>query len=165
MSRRYGRFIASAGGRDLYTFPTAAALAAAPVAELAAGCGLGWRGANLQRVAADLTAMPDRWPEQLRALPYLEAKRELMHLRGVGAKIADCVCLFSLDKDEAVPVDTHIWAVAKEIFGLEIPTRTLTPATYERIAALFVARYGSFAGWAQEYLYLQRRASRHLFAE
>ena len=165
MSRRYGRFIVAAGGRDFYTFPTAAALAAAPVDELASGCGLGWRGANLKRVAAELLPMPPGWPEQLRSLPYPEAKRQLMLLPGVGAKIADCVCLFSLDKDEAVPVDTHIWAVAKEIFGVEIPTRTLTPATYERIAALFIARYGSFAGWAQEYLYLQRRASRHLFAE
>ena len=32
-------------------------------------------------------------------------RAELLEIRGVGAKIADCVCLFSLDKDEAVPVD------------------------------------------------------------
>jgi N-glycosylase/DNA lyase len=165
MSRRYGRFVAAAGGRDFYAFPSAGALAAAPEAELATGCGLGWRGANLKRVAAEVAEMPDRWPEQLRELSYREAKRELMSLRGVGAKIADCVCLFSLDKDEAVPVDTHIWAVAREIFGVQILTRTLTPATYELIAGLFVERYGAFAGWAQEYLYLQRRASKRLFAE
>ena len=36
---------------------------------------------------------------------------------------------------------------------------------YQRIAALFIARYGAFAGWAQEYLYLQRRAAKRLFAE
>jgi len=102
---------------------------------------------------------PLGWPEQLRETPYGEAKAALMEIRGVGAKIADCVCLFSLEKDEAVPVDTHIWAVAKEIFGCDIRTRTLTPSTYETVAGLFVQRYGSFAGWAQEYLYLQRRAS------
>jgi N-glycosylase/DNA lyase len=165
MSRRYGQLIGTAGGRDFYSFPSAPALAEAPVEELAAGCGLGWRGGNLKRVASEVAAMPDRWPEHLLALSYREAKLELVRLPGVGAKIADCVCLFSLDKDEAVPVDTHIWAVAREIFGIHIATRTLTPATYERVAALFVERYGAFAGWAQEYLYLQRRASRHLFAE
>jgi N-glycosylase/DNA lyase len=165
MSRRYGRFVAATESRDFYAFPSAEALAAAPVDDLANGCGLGWRGANLKRVAAEVASMPAGWPEQLRLLPYGDAKRELMALPGVGPKIADCVCLFSLDKDEAVPVDTHIWAVAREIFGVQILTRTLTPSTYERIAGLFVGRYGAFAGWAQEYLYLQRRAARHLFAE
>ncbi|MGI5837402.1 MAG: hypothetical protein ACOX87_13070, partial [Chloroflexota bacterium] len=95
----------------------------------------------------------------LRSRPYREAKSSLMELRGIGAKIADCVCLFSLEKDDAVPVDTHIWAVAKEIFQCEIPTKTLTPSTYEAVADLFVRRYGAYAGWAQEYLYLQRRAA------
>lgn len=27
--------------------------------------------------------------------------------------MADCVCLMSLDKPEAVPVDTHVWQIAK----------------------------------------------------
>lgn len=27
--------------------------------------------------------------------------------------MADCVCLMSLDKSEAVPVDTHVWQIAK----------------------------------------------------
>lgn len=158
MSRRYGREIGCLEGRAYHAFPSAAALLRAPLEDLAGGCGLGWRGANLQLVAAELLGREEGWPAQLRPLPYPEAKASLMELRGVGAKIADCVCLFSLAKDEAVPVDTHIWAVAREIFGLQIPTRTLTPTTYETVARLFVERYGPYAGWAQEYLYLQRRA-------
>jgi len=43
---------------------------------------------------------------------------ELCRLPGVGAKIADCVCLFSLDKDQAIPVDTHIWQVAVNRYGI-----------------------------------------------
>ena len=27
-------------------------------------------------------------------------------------QVAACVCLFSLDKHEAIPVDTHVWALA-----------------------------------------------------
>ncbi|MHB0868699.1 MAG: DNA glycosylase [Chloroflexota bacterium] len=159
MSRRYGRPIGTLAGESFYAFPTAAALAAAPEEELWHQAGLGWRGANLKRVAAELLERPDGWPEQLRSLPYREAKASLMELRGIGAKIADCVCLFSLGKDEAVPVDTHIWAVAREIFDTRVTTKTLTPATYEMVAGLYQQRYGSCAGWAQEYLYLWRRAA------
>ena len=28
-------------------------------------------------------------------------------------KVADCACLMSLDKADAVPVDTHVWQIAK----------------------------------------------------
>ena len=28
-------------------------------------------------------------------------------------EVADCACLMSLDKADAVPVDTHIWQIAK----------------------------------------------------
>jgi hypothetical protein len=30
---------------------------------------------------------------------------------GVGPKVAACVALFSLDKHDAIPVDTHVWQV------------------------------------------------------
>lgn len=41
-------------------------------------------------------------------VPYIQAKRELMSCCGVGPKIADCICLFALDKPEAFPLDTWI---------------------------------------------------------
>lgn len=40
--------------------------------------------------------------------PYIQAKRALMECYGVGPKIADCICLFALDKPEAFPLDTWI---------------------------------------------------------
>ncbi|CAJ0942441.1 unnamed protein product [Ranitomeya imitator] len=55
---------------------------------------------------------PD-WLDTLRLAPYEEAKSALCALPGVGAKVADCVCLMALDKPEAVPVDTHVWQIAK----------------------------------------------------
>ena len=29
-------------------------------------------------------------------------------------QVAACICLFSLDKPEAIPVDTHVWQLAKQ---------------------------------------------------
>lgn len=31
----------------------------------------------------------------------------------VVLQVADCACLMSLDKADAVPVDTHVWQIAK----------------------------------------------------
>ena len=58
-----------------------------------------------------------------------------MKLNGIGAKIADCVCLFSLDKTEAVPVDTHVWQLAKDLYFPEWETRkSLTELAYRTVA-------------------------------
>lgn len=37
---------------------------------------------------------------------------------GIGPKVAACVALFSLDKHEAIPVDTHVWQVCVDVWGL-----------------------------------------------
>jgi len=36
-------------------------------------------------------------------------RKELTELHGVGNKVADCISLFSLDKADCVPVDTHVF--------------------------------------------------------
>lgn len=160
LSRRHGRLIATLDGEAYYAFPTADALAATPDEEYQAA-GLGWRGAGVRRIAATLGEKPAGWLDDLIAQPFDKARADLMVLPGVGPKIADCVCLFALRKDAAVPVDTHVWALARELFPDAFASgsvsRTLTPLAYERVRSLYVARYGPFAGWAQEYLYHWRR--------
>ncbi len=159
LSRRFGRQVATLDGVEYYAFPAPEVLAglSLPDPELAAATGAGWRLENLQRVAGALVARGEPWLTGLMAKPYEAAHAELVTLPGVGPKIADCVCLFGLRFDEAVPVDTHIWALARELFGPATPARTLTPATYRRVSALYRERFGRFAGWAQEYLYHWRR--------
>lgn len=50
-------------------------------------------------------------------------------------QVADCVCLMSLDKSEAVPVDRHVWQIAKRDYnyaaGSEL--KTLTNKVYKEI--------------------------------
>jgi len=36
----------------------------------------------------------------------------------VRVQVADCVCLMSLDKAEAVPVDTHVWQIARRDYSV-----------------------------------------------
>lgn len=159
LSRRFGRHIVTLDGVEYYAFPQADVLAglSLPDPELAASTGAGWRLENLRRVAGAIQARGEGWLAALMGRPYEEAHAELVALPGVGPKIADCVCLFGLRFDEAVPVDTHIWAVARELFGPAIPARTLTSATYRLVSRLYREHFGRYAGWAQEYLYHWRR--------
>lgn len=50
----------------------------------------------------------------LKQLPLVEARDWLKKLPGVGTKTANCVLLFSLGRP-ALPVDTHIFRVAKRL--------------------------------------------------
>ncbi|HEX5418040.1 MAG TPA: DNA glycosylase [Chloroflexota bacterium] len=158
LCRRFGAPLATVEGATYHDFPTVAALLAAPTDELYGPCNLAYRARSIQAVAGGLAGRPADWLSSLRALPYADAHRALDDLPFYGPKVADCACLFGLGFDEAVPVDVHVWAIAHELFGAEIPTRTLTPRTYVQIGERFREIFGPWAGWAQQYLFCARRA-------
>ncbi|KAM4044716.1 N-glycosylase/DNA lyase isoform 2-T3 [Anomaloglossus baeobatrachus] len=70
-------------------------------------------------------------------------------------KVADCVCLMALDKPEAVPVDTHVWQIAKRDYlpQLGLGNKTLTERVYREIGDYFRSLWGPYAGWAQGVLF------------
>ena len=70
--------------------------------------------------------------EFLREMPVAQARDWLTSLRGVGAKTASCVLLFSLGMP-AFPVDTHVHRVSKRL-GL-VPPKT----SAERANVIFEA--------------------------
>lgn len=152
---RYGRLVCERDSSCYYTFPEPAALAEADVSEIEQIASLGFRGANLKSVALQLVHRGEDWLASLRGLCYTDARQELLGIRGVGAKIADCVCLFALDKDDAVPVDTHVMQLSRRLFLPDMRTRTITDAAYRRVCAEFQRRYGALAGWAQQFLFYE----------
>jgi N-glycosylase/DNA lyase len=82
-----------------------------------------------------------------RGLPLSEARAELMKLRGVGRKIADCVLLFAYGFDAAFPVD--VW-VERALRKLYFPCRRVTANGLRHFAA---THFGPHAGYAQQYLF------------
>jgi N-glycosylase/DNA lyase len=160
VSAHFGTLLAVVDGVACYDFPTPKQVLAAPVEALFGPCNLAYRARSIQAVARELIARPDHWATRdLAALPYRAARDALDSLPGFGPKVADCVCLFGLGFDEAVPVDIHVWAIAHELFGEEIHTRTLTARTYDAIGDRFRSIFGRWAGWAQQYLFCARRAT------
>lgn len=59
--------------------------------------------------------------EQIKKLPYEAAKAELMKIKGVGPKVADCVLLCGAYKTEAFPVDVWIKRVMAEYYQNGFP--------------------------------------------
>lgn len=168
LSAKYGKLIIEVGGRVHHAFPEPKAFIAANPEDLWNTGSLAWRGPNIASVAKQVLERPHGWPDSLRTADYAQAKAELMELRGIGAKIADCVCLFALDKDQAVPVDTHIRQVAERYLMPGLKLKTITPSAYGKIAQAFWDRYGRWSGWAQEFLFyedLLRARKRHAPAE
>ncbi len=47
---------------------------------------------------------------------YFDNKKKLMKFKGIGPKVADCICLFSLNNYEAFPIDTWIKQIIEKLY-------------------------------------------------
>ena len=155
LSANFGESICRKHGECYHAFPTIEALVESDEAALESTGSLGFRGRNLKSVARQLRDRGDIWLLSLREVDYAQARAELLKIKWVGAKIADCVCLFALDKDEAVPVDTHVRQLACQLFLPDLKTESVTDAVYRRIQEAFDDRFGPLAGWAQQFLFYE----------
>jgi N-glycosylase/DNA lyase len=128
-----------------FAFPTPQRLAAATEAELRS-CKMGFRAPHLLAAARQIAN--GRFDlERLRHLPLAEAREELMKLRGVGGKIADCVLLFAHGFDGAFPVDVWVERALRELY---FPRRRVGDKRLRQFAA---THFGPHAGYAQQYLF------------
>lgn len=79
----------------------------------------------------------EQWLRSLRLQPYEQARAELVKIPGVGKKVADCVCLMSLGKLDAIPVDTHVLQIARNVYGFskndKKQSNSLSDAVYRSI--------------------------------
>jgi len=127
------------------SFPSPHRLAALTETELRA-CKMGFRAPHLLNAARQIAAGKLDL-EKIRGLPLAEARSELMKLRGVGGKIADCILLFAYGFDSAFPVD--VW-VERALRQLYFPQRRVSEKKLRHFA---VTHFGPRAGYAQQYLF------------
>ena len=128
-----------------FAFPTPQRLAAATEAELRA-CKMGFRAPYLLAAARKIASGKFDL-ERLRHLTLAETRGELMTLRGVGGKIADCVLLFAYGFDGAFPVDVWVERALRELY---FPRRRVAEKRLRHFAA---THFGPHAGYAQQYLF------------
>ncbi|XP_068940100.1 N-glycosylase/DNA lyase [Petaurus breviceps papuanus] len=139
-------------------FPSLQALAKAEVEPQLRKLGFGYRARFVSESARVI--LNERgglsWLQQLRSVPYEEAQQKLCSLPGVGVKVADCVCLMSLDKPQAVPVDVHVWHIARRDYGWQPASKaqkSLSQKTSKELGDFFRSLWGPYAGWTQAVLF------------
>ncbi len=86
----------------------------------------------------------------LKDMPYHDAKKELMKIKGIGPKVADCILLFSLGKSEAFPVDVWVQRTMRTLYLGE-------EATNKEIELRANELFGRYAGFIQQYLFYYAR--------
>jgi N-glycosylase/DNA lyase len=128
-------------------FPSPEALAGAGE-EALRRLGAGYRARFL---AATAQMVADGFSLDLDGMDYEAALRHLTQLPGVGEKVADCVLVFSTRHSCAFPVDVWIERVLRGPYGMSGPRKAI-----KREAQ---ARFGEWAGVAQQYLFHGARNS------
>ena len=88
--------------------------------------------------------------EYIKSLPVDECHKALQNFMGVGAKVADCLMLFSMGKHSAFPVD--VWIKRAMIHFYLAPDVSLN-----KIRVFGREKFGELAGLAQQYLFYYAR--------
>ncbi len=82
------------------------------------------------------------------------AKEELLKIKGVGTKVADCVLLFSLKKNDVFPTDVWVKRVMEYFYFNEQDT------PIKQIHSFAKEKWGDLAGYAQQYLFYYARSEK-----
>ncbi len=138
-------------GETYHAFPRPDQLAAASEEGLR-DLSLGYRAPYVERTAR-MVAEGEAHPRDAATLAYEPAREHLTRFVGVGDKVADCVCLFSLDHLEAVPLDTWIRSVIADRFP------ECDRGTYDGTSRAIRDRFGGeYAGYVQTYVFHHLRS-------
>lgn len=129
---------------DYYTFPSAERLAELSPDDLAP-IRAGFRNKYIIDAAKKVSGGEVEL-EKCRTLEYEKARSELMKIKGVGVKVADCTLLFGLHRVEAFPVDVWMKRAMEKLF----------PGMTEK-------DFGDYAGIAQQYIFHYSRMHPELF--
>jgi len=141
LATEYGRRIAP----GTHEFPDQARLSKASARDLRR-LGLGYRADYVKGICDGLDA---GGLDRMTRMDLARLREELKTLPGVGDKVADCVSLFGFGRLEAFPIDVWMERALKRLYGQE--------GTYRRLREFAAERFGPFAGYAQEYMYMNER--------
>ena len=135
---------------DYYAFPTIEQLKSIPL-EFFTSIKCGYRDKYLFESIAMIDTVVDL--AAIEKMTTSEARNELMKLKGVGRKVADCILLFGYYRTDVFPTDTWVVQAYNKLYN-EKSTNAIA------IADFFAEMFGDLSGYAQQYLYYQMRENR-----
>lgn len=135
-----------------HTFPLAERLKEASEEELRA-CKVGFRAPYILD-AAKRIYHNEVVLEDLFNASASDARNELMSIKGVGPKIADCILLFAYAKGEVFPTDVWIKRVIEQVYFKGEDTKL------QKIQEFAKEYFGPLAGYAQQYIFFYARENK-----
>ena len=145
ISAKFGSYKGTYGGADMYTFPTLEQLTNASEEDFKE-LKTGFRAPYIMdAIRRNMAGQFDE--NELKNMEYDSCIKELMTIKGVGEKVANCVSLFGLGKKEAFPVDVWIKRIMETMYfdGEDTPK--------DKISAFAKEQFGGLGGFAQQYLF------------
>lgn len=131
--------------RNFYMFPTAQAINEAEI-ELLLSVGLGYR-AEYVKAAAKLLVEDPELEVRLRALSDDELHIELKKLPGVGDKVAHCVAVFGLQRENLFPLDLWGRRIGSDLYQIDPKT------PYKIMHKEIVDKFNGYASYASQFLF------------
>ncbi|KAH9510756.1 8-oxoguanine glycosylase ogg1 [Dermatophagoides farinae] len=129
LCRQYGTKLFSSHDQsiiteDVYSFPEISTLVVGDQIERQLReLGFGYRARFIcqtaQQIMNQSNQNPEEWIKRLTRSSYEDARQLLMSLPGIGAKVADCICLMSLGFTDSVPIDTHVLQLTSKLYANE----------------------------------------------
>lgn len=161
LAETFGLSLGTVDGREYYSFPRIEKMSAEVDEQALREDGYGYRAKFLSSSAKSLALHAEANHMTVRdmllswrKLNRMEVTKLLIRYPGVGRKVAGCIALTSLDKLGEIPVDTHVWNVAKR-YRPELGEKSLTSRVYEDIGDWFRKRFGEdVAGIAHNFLFV-----------
>lgn len=143
----YGEYVAE---QNFYAFPTFDKLCNIPL-EFFTKIKCGYRDKYLYNTIQMLKNVDLK---EWETLSSEKLKQELLKLYGVGSKVADCIMLYGFHRSDVFPTDTWIKKVYVDFCAGD------DKATEKKVRSYFVNRYKELSGYAQQYLFYNKRSSK-----
>jgi len=145
---RFGLEMINGGKVTEKSFPTADDLAETTIKEFME-CGAGFRAKYLKEAVEYCSSSIDL--HKIGNLDYASLKEELMEIKGVGDKVADCIALMGYGKLEAFPIDVWVKRTMERVY---FKGKTMKIKDLHNFAG---ERFGEYCGYAQQYLFWHGR--------
>ncbi len=152
LAKTFGEKVDTYKGKDYYNIPAVDKLASLTEADLEP-IRLGYRARYLIDTAK---IIQDAGGEKFLENLCMECQRcdDAMNLitrfPGVGPKVANCILLFCMDKQDSFPIDVWIARILNKLYGLDENDK-------EAMKKFAQDHYGEYGGFAQQYLFYYGR--------
>ncbi len=143
MNMRFGRQI-TVNNKTIYLFPETERLANADLNDLLK-CKLGFRAKYIKGAAQFL--IKSNLKRNIHTLNEIDAKENLLQIKGIGEKITDCILVFSLGFDNITPLD--VWAKRALTMFYKLPPKM----KYEDMKMWTSKYFNGYAAWAGQFLF------------